>query len=174
MLDATSGGALVDKTPMEARNLIANMATNLQQFGDRHDWPNRRVNEVGVNSEIQQQLATLTSLVKTMTMRDNQSRLCGVCSMVGHMSDMCSNLNEGIDYEQVNALGEYQGQQNFQGAPRYRNEPYWLNHPNFSYANNPNQTAHDFRAQRPYLAPHDFNQPRQNINYPPPKPIPPP
>ena len=27
-LDAASGGALVDKTPMEAKNLIANMATN--------------------------------------------------------------------------------------------------------------------------------------------------
>ena len=48
-----------------------------------------------------------------MAMRDNQPRLCGVCSMVGHMFDMCPNLNEGIDYEQVNALGEYQGQQNF-------------------------------------------------------------
>ena len=65
MLDEASGGALVDKTPMEARNLIANMATNSQQFGDRHDWPIRRVNEVGENSEIQQQLVTLTSLVKT-------------------------------------------------------------------------------------------------------------
>ena len=122
MLDAASGGALVDKTPMEARNLIANMATNSQQFGDRHDWLIRKVNEVGVNSEIQQQLATLTSLVKTMAMRDNQPRLCGVCSMVGHMSDMCPNLNKGIDYEQVNALGEYQGQQNFQRAPRPRND----------------------------------------------------
>ena len=49
-----------------------------------------------------------------------------------------------------------------------------MNHPNFSYANNTNQTAHDFSAQRPYLVPHDFNQPRQNINYPPPQPIPPP
>ena len=28
MLDAASGGALVDKTPMEARNLISNMAAN--------------------------------------------------------------------------------------------------------------------------------------------------
>ena len=92
---------------MEARNLIANMIANSQQFGDRHDWPIRRVNKVGVNYEIQQQLATLTSLVKTMTMRDNQPRLCGVCSMVGHMSDMYPNLNQGIDYEQVNALGEY-------------------------------------------------------------------
>ena len=34
MIDAASGGTLVDKTPMEARTLIANMAANSQQFGD--------------------------------------------------------------------------------------------------------------------------------------------
>ena len=100
MLDAASGGALVDKTPMGARNLITNMATNSEQFGDKHDWPIRRVNDVGINSEIQHQLATLTSLGKTMAMRDNNPR----------------NLHEGIDYEQVNAVGEYQGQQNFHRA----------------------------------------------------------
>ncbi|XP_019183634.1 PREDICTED: uncharacterized protein LOC109178454 [Ipomoea nil] len=32
MIDAASGGALVDKTPDAARNLIANMAANSQQF----------------------------------------------------------------------------------------------------------------------------------------------
>ena len=33
MLDAASGGALVDKTPTAAKDLIANMAENSQQFG---------------------------------------------------------------------------------------------------------------------------------------------
>ncbi|KAJ9175141.1 hypothetical protein P3X46_013722 [Hevea brasiliensis] len=37
MIDAASGGALVDKTPEEARRLIANMAANSQQFGMRMD-----------------------------------------------------------------------------------------------------------------------------------------
>ena len=74
MIDAASGGALVDKTPMEARTLIANMAAKSQQFGDRHETPIRRVNKVGINSDIQEQLATLTSLVQTMTMRDNLPR----------------------------------------------------------------------------------------------------
>ena len=35
MIDAASGGALVDKTPEAARNLIANMAANSQQFNTR-------------------------------------------------------------------------------------------------------------------------------------------
>ena len=52
MIDAPSGGALVDKTLMEARTLIANMAANSQQFEDRHDTPIRRVNEIGINSNV--------------------------------------------------------------------------------------------------------------------------
>ena len=92
MIDAPSGGALVDKTLMGARTLITNMAANSQQFGDKHETPIRRVNEVGINSDIQQQLATLTSLVQTMAMRDNLPRPCGVYSIVGHMTDMCPSL----------------------------------------------------------------------------------
>ncbi|XP_050280900.1 uncharacterized protein LOC126721869 [Quercus robur] len=45
MIDATSGGALVDKTPKATRNLIANMAANSQQFGTRLDLPSKHVNE---------------------------------------------------------------------------------------------------------------------------------
>ncbi|XP_038986582.1 uncharacterized protein LOC120112088 [Phoenix dactylifera] len=45
MIDAASGGALVDKTPETARNLIANMAANSQQFGTRLDPPSKHVNE---------------------------------------------------------------------------------------------------------------------------------
>ena len=37
MIDAASGGALVDKTSKAARNLIANMEVNSQQFGTRLD-----------------------------------------------------------------------------------------------------------------------------------------
>ena len=37
MIEVASGGSVVDKNPMEARTLIANMAANSQQFGDRHD-----------------------------------------------------------------------------------------------------------------------------------------
>ena len=80
---------------MEARTLTANMAANSQQFGDRHETPTRRVNEVGINFDIQQQLATLTSLVQTMAKSDNLPRPCGVYSMVGYMNDMCLSLEEG-------------------------------------------------------------------------------
>ena len=52
MIDAASGGALVDKTPEDARLLISNMAANSQQFSMRHDPPPqpKKVNEVSIAS----------------------------------------------------------------------------------------------------------------------------
>ncbi|KAM2112320.1 hypothetical protein ACFX1R_014851 [Malus domestica] len=47
MLDASAGGALVDKTPMATKTLIANHALNAQQYegiGQR-DTPRQEVNE---------------------------------------------------------------------------------------------------------------------------------
>ena len=46
MIDAASGGALVEKTPKEAKNLISKMAANSQQFGVKVDHMPRKVNEV--------------------------------------------------------------------------------------------------------------------------------
>ena len=65
MIDAASGGALVDKTPEVARNLIANMAANSQQFGTTLDPPSKHVNEVNISS-LEQQIASLTSLICQM------------------------------------------------------------------------------------------------------------
>ncbi|XP_010247854.1 PREDICTED: uncharacterized protein LOC104590806 [Nelumbo nucifera] len=45
MVDAASGGALVNKTPEAARELISNMAENSQQFSTRTEGTIRRVNE---------------------------------------------------------------------------------------------------------------------------------
>ncbi|KAL0462322.1 UNVERIFIED_CONTAM: hypothetical protein Slati_0119800 [Sesamum latifolium] len=46
LIDAANGGALFNKTPSEAHNLISIMASNTQQFGTRYDDPPRRSNEV--------------------------------------------------------------------------------------------------------------------------------
>ncbi|KAM2435047.1 hypothetical protein PS1_025057 [Malus domestica] len=68
MLDALAGEALVDKTPMAAKTLIANRALNAQQYegvGQR-DTPRQQVNEVSSTSDIQSQLVNLTSIVSQM------------------------------------------------------------------------------------------------------------
>jgi hypothetical protein len=135
MIDAASGGALVDKTPDAARNLIANMAANSQQFGSRLDLPSKHVNEVNISS-LEQQIASLTSLVRQMAVGNVQTaKACGICLVVGHPTDMCPTLQEE-PIEQVNAAGGFPGQ------PQRKYDPYsstynpgWRDHPNLSYGN---------------------------------------
>nr|XP_023911585.1 uncharacterized protein LOC112023194 [Quercus suber] len=69
IIDAASGGAFVDKTPEAARNLVANMAANSQQFGTRLDPPSKYVNEVNISS-LEQQIASLASLICQMAIGD--------------------------------------------------------------------------------------------------------
>ena len=54
MIDAASGGALLYKTTEQARQLIANMAANSQQFGTRaniHSMPTHKVNEASETTQ---------------------------------------------------------------------------------------------------------------------------
>ncbi|KAM1241321.1 hypothetical protein ACFX2J_046531 [Malus domestica] len=98
MLDASAGGALVDKTPMAAKILIANRALNAQQYegvGQRGP-PRQQVHEVSSTSNIQSQLANLTSIVSQMAegMKIKGPMVCGVCSIQGHASEKCPQLIE--------------------------------------------------------------------------------
>ncbi|XP_068638459.1 uncharacterized protein [Aristolochia californica] len=61
MIDAASGGALVDKILEAARSLIANMVASSQKFGTSLDLPSKNA-----ISSLEQQIASLTSLVRQM------------------------------------------------------------------------------------------------------------
>ncbi|CAN6587627.1 unnamed protein product [Malus baccata var. baccata] len=79
MLDASTGGALMDKTPMAAKTLITNRALNAQQYegvGQRDNPRQQQVNEV-VEKPKEQSVAA-----------------CGLCSMNGHLTDKCPQLIE--------------------------------------------------------------------------------
>ena len=79
MIDATNGGALVDKTLVKARNLIANMATNSQQLEVKQET--KQVNEVDT-CDLKQQLANLTHCVKTLaTSVTSIIKPHGICSL---------------------------------------------------------------------------------------------
>ncbi|KAM1951750.1 hypothetical protein ACFX15_006315 [Malus domestica] len=165
MLDASAGGALVDKTPMAAKILIANRALNAQQYegvGQREP-PRQQVHEVSSTSDIHSQLANLTSIVSQMAegMRMQGPMVCGVCSIQGHASEKCPQLIENGGWESANAIG-------FQGQNQPRNDPYsntynpgWRDHPNFKWreAQQPQQQG-GFRQQppgfftKPYAPPH--------------------
>ncbi|XP_027152265.1 uncharacterized protein LOC113752348 [Coffea eugenioides] len=94
IIDAASGGALANKTPREAWDLIEAMAENSQQFGFRESTPTRRVNEAETSS-IQQQLSELTSAVRQLAMRDTpRAKVCGICTSMDHCTDSCPILQE--------------------------------------------------------------------------------
>ncbi|XP_073295879.1 uncharacterized protein [Primulina huaijiensis] len=142
MIDAASGGPLVNKTPQEARTLISNMAANAQQFGTRQDNPPRQVNEVSV-TPIVQKLDSLTSLLERLVAGQVQhAKACGTCAMVGHSTDTFPTLQEDPT-QQVNAIGGFPGQ------PQHRYDLYsnsynpgWKDHPNFSYRNQRGQQGY--------------------------------
>jgi len=157
----------VDKTPEAARNLIANMEANSQQFGTRLDLPSKHVNEVNISS-LEQQIASLTSLVRQMAVGSMQTtKACGICSVVGHPTDMCPTLQEE-PIEQVNAVGGFPRQ------PQRKYDPYsstynlgWRDHPNLSYENSQvNQSATQNRpSYQQYKQPYPpRQQPGQTSN----------
>ncbi|RDY12843.1 hypothetical protein CR513_02307, partial [Mucuna pruriens] len=95
MIDAASGGALMDKTPAVARHLISNMTSNTQGAA-----PSRMVNEIGVvdNLRLENQLTELTSLVRQLVVGQHQpviaARVYGICTSMEHPIDMCPTLQE--------------------------------------------------------------------------------
>ncbi|RDX99463.1 hypothetical protein CR513_17484, partial [Mucuna pruriens] len=95
MIDAASGGALMDKTPATARHLISNMASNTQGLNQ-----SRVVNEIGTasNQRLENQLTELTSLVRQLAISQHQpamaAKICGICTSVEHPTDMCPTFKK--------------------------------------------------------------------------------
>ena len=153
MIDAASGGALMNKTPAAARQLIDNMAENSQQFGVRLDEVPKSANVVNVSS-LENKISDLTSLVRQLAVGQlQQARVCGICSVPGHPTDMCPTLQDD-PIQQANAVGGFVNQ------PQRRYDPYsnhynpgWRDHPNFSYGNQGGQQRYQpptqFRPPQP-------------------------
>ncbi|CAN6547334.1 unnamed protein product [Malus baccata var. baccata] len=165
MLDASAGGALVDKTPMAAKILISNRALNAQQYegvGQRGP-PQHQVHEVSSTSDLHSQLANLTSIVSQMAegMKMQGPVVCGVCSIQGHVSEKCPQLIENGGWESANAIG-------FQSQNQPRHDPYsntynpgWRDHPNFKWRE-PQQPQNQggFRQQPPGFFPKTYGPPQ--------------
>ncbi|CAN6566337.1 unnamed protein product [Malus baccata var. baccata] len=145
MLDASAGGALVDKTPMAAKILISNRALNAQQYegvGQRGP-PRHQVHEMAEGMKMQGPV------------------VCGVCSIQGHISEKCPQLIENGGWESANAIG-------FQSQNQSRHDPYsntynpgWRDHPNFKWRD-PQQPQNQggFRQQPPGFFPKTYGPPQ--------------
>ena len=100
MIDAASGGALGNITPVAARQLIENMASNSQQFGTRSDAiVVRGVHDVGAaeyTKKLESKIDALTSLVNQLAsnQRAPTARVCGLCTSVDHFTDSCPALQQ--------------------------------------------------------------------------------
>ncbi|XP_048229087.1 uncharacterized protein LOC125369859 [Ricinus communis] len=145
MIDAASGGALVDKMPEEAKQLISNMAENSQQFSTRADEATRRVNEVSTKN-LENQISDLTALVRQMAVGQLQmAKVCGICSLQGHPTDMCSTLQQD-SIQEANALSGFTGQSQRKYDPFSNHyNPRWRDHPNLSYGNQGGQQKYPFQ-----------------------------
>ncbi|CAN6576809.1 unnamed protein product [Malus baccata var. baccata] len=166
MLDASAGGALVDKTPTAAKTLIANRALNAQQYegvGQRSTTRQHQVNEVSAITELQNQMANLTTLLSQVVEGPKVQNVsaCGVCSMQVHPTDTCPQLIENGGWETLNAVGF--GQQYQQRNDPFSNtyNPGWHDHPNFKWREpQQGQQQNTFRQQPPgfYQKPFAPNQ----------------
>ncbi|CAN6562557.1 unnamed protein product [Malus baccata var. baccata] len=135
MLDASAGGALVDKTPTAAKMLIANRALNAQQYegvGQRSMPRQHQVNEVVEGPKVK--------IVAS----------CGVCSMQNHHTDKCPQLIENGGWKTLNAVG-YGNQYQSRGDPFSNTyNPGWRGHPNFKWRDpQQGQQQSGFRQQPP-------------------------
>ncbi|XP_026442624.1 uncharacterized protein LOC113342237 [Papaver somniferum] len=115
LIDSTSGGALTNKTIVEATSLLENMDANTQQFCTRGESVVRKVNEVGDSSHMEQRMGNMERMMK---------QIAAAVIPSSHTEDV----------EQASAM--YQNQQRQRYDP-YSNtyNPGWRDHPNFRYAN---------------------------------------
>ena len=115
MIDAASGGSLVDKTSTNARQLIENMASNHQQFSTRSNSITllKGTHEVEASyaadhKKIEGKLDDLAAMVRTLTNLQKKpipSTLCGIFASTNHPTEACSMLKETgtLDNEQPQA-----------------------------------------------------------------------
>ncbi|XP_051127368.1 uncharacterized protein LOC127248864 [Andrographis paniculata] len=158
IIDAASGGALVNKTPAQAWDLIARMAKNTQQFGSRDIGHMSENNNDHTMQSIQQQLSELMSFVRKMVVEKSipsvRVKVCGICTSTGHPTDSCPTLQEECAVD-VNAANY--GMNRPPAYNPYSNtyNPGWRDHPNLRYGN-----AHQNHGPQPFRATHQMQQPR--------------
>ncbi|XP_050896512.1 uncharacterized protein LOC127103284 [Lathyrus oleraceus] len=148
ILDAASGGALVDKTPVAAKAMIENMSLKSQQFITRNNYmvQTKGVNDIHVSSSnkaLETRIEELTSLVKQMVVSKPQTtKFCGICTSTEHPTDTCPILQDDsvTQLPQAYAANFFNQSNNQRGynipdLSTNKYHPNWRNHPNLRYGN---------------------------------------
>lgn len=172
MLDASAGGALLNKSYAEAYDLIESIAVNSYQ------WPTSRINstkkvagihELGDVSALTAQIASLTNMLKAVSTSNTVSPVsinspvsatspvviessnssvetvsCVFCGG-GHIYDDCPNNPVSVNYVGNYNSGNYNSGSYNRGNNPYSNtyNPGWRQHPNFSWSNQTGQSSNN-------------------------------
>ncbi|XP_042446361.1 uncharacterized protein LOC122031303 [Zingiber officinale] len=164
MIDAASGGALVNKTPNDAREFIETMAANYQQFGTRpmvargvHEAQILQPGQSRIESRLEEMLNRIELAAAQMTVNHQfqhqvvepvqAMKICGFCASSWHSTDTFPSLqSDGCNSaaEQSVAVASV-----FPNRPQYQQSnqpikydpmsptynPRWRDHPNLRYGN---------------------------------------
>ncbi|XP_014503335.1 uncharacterized protein LOC106763683 [Vigna radiata var. radiata] len=171
MIDAASGGTLMDKTPSTARSLIANMAENYQQTYTRggsskgvHEMQLNAISDAvknnifnGNNMLLGNKILELIELMRQMTLGGQVNavrRHCGLCASDQHFTDQCAQLQDTTGAESVAAAF-----QNQQGSFRQNNQP-WQTHNQPQHYNHASISQHQGwrNMMNPRYEPPPYNQ----------------
>ncbi|XP_021825085.1 uncharacterized protein LOC110766130 [Prunus avium] len=115
MVNATSGGSLMDETPKQARETFEKFSNNSLQFNYRRPPPKKSgVYEVSTSSHLEAQITNLTNLVKQMM--QVSSNVCAICTTPSHVNEACPQGAEQQSFndfmmEQAYVVGPYQNNQ---------------------------------------------------------------
>jgi len=191
MVDTASGGALVNKTPAAARELIANMAANSQQFRTRSNSsavyhvqasssePNFPALRSADQKILTKELDELASLVRQLVMSQTvqvstvspQPRACGICYDVSHPTNACPTLQvHNSNDHTVVVAGAFQRRPQQQYNP-YSNtyNPGLRDHPNLRWGQNHSQNQNqNFHNSSNNFTFHSRQNWQQNSSYRPP------
>ncbi|XP_061358008.1 uncharacterized protein LOC133302269 [Gastrolobium bilobum] len=192
LLDAASGGVLSNKTPNEAKELIAEIVANAQQFGTRASgsavfqvqtspMQNPIVAAAGAsstdNQRIENRLDELTSMVRqlavTQTVQPSAQQtnnLCGICCDPSHPTDACPSLHDSgsqVDQSVAAVFPENPQHQHQQQNNPFSNtyNPGWKNHPNLIWNQNQQNVPYQSQQNLPFQQRQQFVPPQQRQNF---------
>ncbi|CAM8920450.1 unnamed protein product [Rhodiola kirilowii] len=186
LLEASAGGNLMNLSPAGVRRKIMAVAES-ERFQDESNKEEeytrtRNVSKVEPPSSIMaEEIRQLKEMMQQVIRRQPvQIKPCGFCAATDHKTDECPTIVED-DLAEVNAIGDYQGQNNQAGPVRQygsngngqgANGPHWKNNnQNNHFQREPAQQSTPHQAQSYYKPPfrqqqgqNGQNQYQQNRN----------
>ncbi|KAL5570763.1 hypothetical protein UlMin_020360 [Ulmus minor] len=139
MIDAATGGSLMEKTPEDAHELLEIMAKNKNQWHSERVTAKRpaAVHEIDSVNALSVQVAALSRKMDSLSSK-LESKPTVECDLCGgnHASIECQVENPfaSSNAEQANFVSNFQRPQNNPYSTTYN--PGWRNHPNLSWGNN--------------------------------------